>query len=122
MVVTMEQVKSIINSTEPNYEEGARLGPDALPHIETIIKTADPVLASKAAYFASFIDDEKSINTLNLAAQSNDSKVRMAAAVGSGRLKNKEKTKIILDKLRTDQDISIRTKASKYLSDIDSNQ
>ena len=40
----MEQVRSIINSTEPNYEEGAKLGPDALPHIEMLIKTADTVL------------------------------------------------------------------------------
>ena len=62
----MEQVKSIINSTEPNYEEGAKSGPDALPHIETLIKTADPVLCFlKAAYLAGFIDDEKSINTLS---------------------------------------------------------
>lgn len=121
MAVTMEQVKSIINSTEPNYEEGAKLGPDALPHIETLIKTADPVLASKAAYLASFIDDEKSVNTLSLAAQSNNSKVRLAAAVGSNHLKNKEKSKVILNKLKTDDDMSIRTKASKYLSDIDSN-
>jgi HEAT repeat protein len=120
MVVTMEQVLSIINSTEPDYKEGAKLGSDALTHIETLIKTADPILASKAAYLASFIDDEKSINTLSLATQSNVSKVRLAAAVGSSNLKNKEKTKIILNKLKTDQDISIRTKVSNYLSDIGS--
>jgi len=121
MVVTMEQVKSIINSTEPNYEEGAKLGPDALPHIETIIRTSDPILASKAAYLASFIDDEKSINVLSLAAQSNVSKVRLAAAVGSSHLKNKEKTKIILNKLKEDQDDRIKAKVLNFLEEINRN-
>lgn len=118
----MEQVKSIINSTEPNYEEGAKLGPDALPHIEMLIKTADQILASKAVYLASFIDDEESINILSLAAQSHVSKIRLAAAVGSSNLRNIEKTKIILNKLKTDKDTGIRTKALIYLSDLDSSE
>ena len=122
MVVTLEQVKAIINSTEPNYEDGAKLGREALPHIEILVKTADPVLASKAAYLASFIEDEQSVNILSLAAQSNDSKVRLAAAVGSSHLRNKENTKIILNKLKTDQDSSIRIRVLEHLSGLDTSE
>jgi hypothetical protein len=58
MVITMEQILSIINSTEPDYEEGSKLGSDAVIHLQTLINSGDPKLASKAAYLASFIDDE----------------------------------------------------------------
>jgi HEAT repeat protein len=104
MVVTIEQILFILNSTEPNYEEGAKLGAEALPHLEKLINTADSVVASKAAYFASFIDDEKSVDVLILAARSGELKVREAAVVGSNNLKNTEQRKIVLAELKNDQD------------------
>jgi hypothetical protein len=57
--ITLQQVLDKLNPDEPNYSEAAKLGPDALSYIEQIIKTADPMLASKAAYLASLVQDKE---------------------------------------------------------------
>jgi HEAT repeat protein len=114
MVVTKQQVIDMLNPDEPNYPEAAKLGPDALPHLDTLVKTADPLLASKATYLASLIQDEQSIDVLKAAAQSNHPEVRVAAAAGARNLSVTE-TKDILFKLLADEDIGVREEAMNTL-------
>jgi hypothetical protein len=114
MVVTKQQVIDMLNADEPNYPEAAKLGPDALPHLDTLVKTADPLLASKATYLASLIQGEQSLDVLRAAAQSNHPEVRVAAAAGARNL-SITVVKDILLKLLTDEDIGVREEALNSL-------
>ena len=50
MVVTMENILAVLHPYEPDYSNASTMGPEALPHLETIVKSEGPLLASKAAY------------------------------------------------------------------------
>jgi hypothetical protein len=50
MAGTFKQVIEVLNPDEPDYGSAATLGPEALPHLETIIEGDDPALAFKAAH------------------------------------------------------------------------
>ena len=80
MAVTSEQVRAVLDRDEPDYEEAARLGPDALPFLQRFVESGDPSLAPKAAYLAGRIGDPQAAPILELAAASADSSVRAAAA------------------------------------------
>jgi HEAT repeat protein len=114
MVVTLKQVKDALMPDEPNYKKtAAKFGPEALEHLETLIKT-EPLLAAKAAYTASLIQHEHSISVLRLAASSSLADVRVAAAHGSKNLRS-EKVKDILESLKNDSDEGVRLKALKSI-------
>jgi HEAT repeat protein len=124
MKVTMQQVTDILDVDEPNYPEAVRLGPGALPHLDTLVKTADAMLASKATYLASLIQDEQSINVLKTAASSKFPEVRVAAAAGARNLKSTISTagKIesnrfndLLSSLKDDNDVGVKKEALKSL-------
>ena len=51
MVVTMEKVLNAMNRFEPTYVEAKEFGPEVLPHLETLVKTVEPLLASKACIY-----------------------------------------------------------------------
>jgi HEAT repeat protein len=109
----MQQVLARLYPTEPNYAvAAAKLGPEALPHLETIIKTSESLLASKAAYLSSLIDDERSVTVLKVAAQSNHPEVRLAAASGARNLSPTSADKVLV-LLKDDQDPSVRRQVSK---------
>ena len=112
VLLTKERVLAVLYPDEPNYNEAAKLGSDALPHLANLVKGGDISLAAKAASLASFIQDEGSVDVLRSAAQSNNPHVRVAAAVGSRNLKV---TGIdsILESLLNDKDESIRRHAMK---------
>ncbi len=114
MVVTKQQIIDMLNPDEPNYREAAKLGPDALPHLDTLVKTADPLLASKATYLASFIQGEQSIDVLKAAAQSEHPEVRVAAAAGARNL-SITVVRDVLFKLLADEDIGVREEAMNSL-------
>jgi len=125
MVVTMNDVLNALNPDEPNYNIASKLGPEALPHIEKIIETADPLLASKATYLASLIDDERSISILNNASKSKYPEVRISSAHGIKNLmsteKNKNKTQSdlinrVLTDLNNDNDFGVKKAANKTIS------
>ncbi len=80
MEVTIEQVLGQINRTEPDYEQAAQLGPQALPLLLRLVQEGDPRLASRATWLAGFIDAEQSGSVLEEAARSSDPVVRRAAA------------------------------------------
>jgi HEAT repeat protein len=127
MVVTKQQVIDMLNPDEPNYPEAAKLGPDALPHLDTLVKTADPMLASKATYLASLIQGEQSIDVLKAAAQSNHPEVRVAAAAGArnlvsaaagARTLGPDRLTDLLSSLNNDQDPGVRKEATKSLKSV----
>lgn len=92
MAVELKQVREILQAEEPNYTRAARLGPEILPHLEQLILTADALLASKAAYLASQIEDEKSVELLKHAASRPEPQVRVAAAAWAGNAPAGEET------------------------------
>jgi HEAT repeat protein len=80
MAVSMKQVRAFLDAEEPDYRGVAELGPDALPHLKKLVGGTDVMLASKAAYAASLIPDERAVDVLLEAAQSEEPVVRVAAA------------------------------------------
>lgn len=107
MSVTMEQVRAVLDSEEPNYVEGAQLGLDALPHLESLVTGADTMLASKATYLASLIRGEQSVRILQEAARSESLVVRVAAA-GAVRNLDESVASDILFSLVDDQNVGVR--------------
>lgn len=107
MSVTMKQVRTVLDSEEPNYGQGAQLGLDALPYLESLVTGADPMLASKATYLASLIRGEQSVRILQEAARSESLIVRVAAA-GAARNLDESVASDILFSLVDDQNIGVR--------------
>lgn len=107
MSVTMEQVRAVLDSEEPNYVEGAQLGLGALPYLESLVTRANPMLASKATYLASLIRGEQSVRILQEAARSESLVVRVAAA-GAARNLDESIASDILFSLVDDQNIGVR--------------
>ncbi len=83
MAVGAEQVKRLLDSEEPDYQEAAKLGVDALPHLDRLVHSGDPALASKAACLAGVIGHPAAIPILEAAASSPNASVRAAAAGGA---------------------------------------
>jgi HEAT repeat protein len=115
MLVTMEQVLAELDPDEPDYENAAKLGSEALPHLEVIVKKEDALLASKATYLASFIHDKASVAVLDSAARSVHPEVRVAAAYGSRNLDLPE-VKKVLEVLKDDQDENVRNISRQLIS------
>jgi len=110
MTVTMEQVIAVLSPDEPNYDNASKLGPEALQHLEKLIKGENVELAAKATSLASLIQHENSVNVLITAAHSEHAVVRVAAAAGSKNLRISSVQKL-LDILKNDKDVTIRNRA-----------
>jgi len=117
MVVTLEQVIAVLSPEEPNYTIAAKLGPDALPHLEALVKGDDVSLAAKAASLATLIQDDRSVEILMDAAKSKHDIVRLAAATGSPNLKVKG-VDSVLKLLSTDETSSVSKHAKKSLDSL----
>lgn len=107
MPVTMEQVRAVLDPDEPNYQQARRLGPEALPHLREIVAAGEPMLASKATYLASLVDDEGSADIISQAAQSPDAVLRVAAAGAARNLPPQEASDILIQ-LVADDDVGVR--------------
>jgi len=112
MAVTMAQVRAALDPEETNYERAKALGPEALPHLEVLIKTADPMLASKAAYLAGLLAAPGSARVVAQAAASDEPTVRVAAAAAAKHLDDAE-TDEVLKPLLADADPGVRRMAKK---------
>jgi HEAT repeat protein len=110
MVITMKQVLELLNPDETDYVKAVKLGREAIPHLEILVKKSEPMLASKAAYLASLIQDKRSVNILVTAAQSKEPAVRLAAAAGCRHLSFAD-INHVLDLLKNDEDEGVRNKA-----------
>ena len=114
MSVTLNQVLSYLNSVEPDYQNAAKLGADAVPHLRKLLKDPDILLASKATYLASLISGQQSIKVLEEASISNHVEIRIAAA--SGLRNNNQVPLAIVDNLLKDQDAGVRKVTLRSLS------
>jgi HEAT repeat protein len=107
MPITMEQVRAELDRDEPNYERLARLGPAALPHLEALAQSDDPLLASKATYASSLIPGRRAAQVLQAAATSPHDTVRVAAAAGARNLDSAD-AREVLERLLGDGDTGVR--------------
>jgi HEAT repeat protein len=103
MAVSMNDVRRVLDPEEPNYDAAAKLGPDALPHLQALVTGPDSMLASKAAYAASLLEGASGESVVRAAAQSRDPVVRVAAAAAARNLPP-ESARAVLVSLATDDD------------------
>jgi hypothetical protein len=122
----MQQVLDELNGYELDYADSAtKLGSGALPHLNTIIRMANPMLASRATYLASYlIHDEQSITVLKNASRSKHPQVRLAAAAAARNLKRTKNgssdlvfnlVRELLFKLEHDKDADVQNQAIESL-------
>ena len=107
MAVTMQQVRKALDPEEPDYAEAAELGPDALPHLEKLVRQGDTMLSSKATFLAALIPHGRSANVVKLAAESGDAAVRVAAAAAARLLPDVD-AGAVLEPLLGDNDEGVR--------------
>ena len=86
MAVSMEDVRRVLDPEEPDYERAAALCKDALPHLQALDVGADPMLASKAVYAASLIEDNAAAGVVRAGARSDNPVLRVAAAAAARNL------------------------------------
>jgi HEAT repeat protein len=117
MAVTMEEVLTKLAPIEPDYEDAARLGPDAVPHLERLAEGPDTLIAAKAISLAGLIKTGRSVQLLLKASQSATPEIRVQAAWAVGNL-SPEAAQRILPILLDDADSGVRSvslKASRKL-------
>ena len=107
MAVTMADVRAILDPEEPDYAKGARLGPEAIPHLVKLAKGKDAMLAAKATSLAGMIGHDDALKVLTAAVRTKDPMVRAAAA---GALEQHEgpKAERLLAQLVNDNEPSVR--------------
>jgi len=92
MTVTMADVRAALDPDEVDYPAASALGPDALPHLMTLVSGDDPGLAAKAAYLAGTLNAADIVAT---AATSGDARVRVAAASAASMLPAPEASQVL---------------------------
>ena len=112
MPISFEQVREQLTPMEPNYSVAARLGNEALPHLERIATGKDLVIAPRAVYLAALIGGADAAPILLKAASSSSSALRIQAAANVKNLPNKTATEILLKAL-SDADPGVRKYALK---------
>jgi hypothetical protein len=112
MTVSMKDVRAALDPDEPNYDEAARLGPEALPHLDALVSSGDVMLATKATFLASLIKDAKAVEIVRKAAQSEAPAMRVAAAVAASNLTASGASDVLVD-LVADPDPGVRKVARK---------
>ena len=112
MAVTLEQVRQLLEAEEPDAKFVARLGPQIVPHLKTLITGADSELAVKAAYVATLINDDSAVELLKEAARSPSPLVRVAVASGLRNVTRPGGTAVMMA-LLDDRDTGVRKLAIK---------
>jgi HEAT repeat protein len=112
MAITFEQVRSALIPEEPDYQSAAALGVEALPHLRSMVDGGEPMLAAKAAYLASLIDDEGAVEILLAAAANPEPSVRVAAAAATRNLAP-SRAEVVQATLSSDDDPGVRAKNAK---------
>ena len=113
MAVSMKRVRAALDPEEPDYAAAAaQLGADAVPHLQTLIQGDDPMLASKAVYLASLIQDERTPDLVRQAAQHDDPVIRVAAASAARNMDAQVASEVLVG-LVADDDPGVRKVARK---------
>jgi HEAT repeat protein len=110
MATTIDDVRAVLDPDEPDYAAAAGLGREAIPHLIALVNQTDASLASKAAYLASLIGTDESVQVLREAATSEHPEVRVAAAAGAQNVHGPAVTDLLLSLVR-DQDYGVRRTA-----------
>lgn len=110
MPVTMKDVRAVLDSEEPNYKQGAKLGAEAAPHLRELVNSGDELLAAKAAYLASLIEGAQDV--VAAAAKNPNDAVRVAAAAASKNLPADQAADVLVG-LMGDLDPGVRKTALK---------
>lgn len=110
MPVELHDVLRQLDTDEPNYTVLAALGPEAVPHLLVLVRGDDPGLASKAAYLASLIQSDDSMEVLRTAATSSHESVRVAVAAGLRNVATPQALPLT-DRLLDDADAGVRKQA-----------
>jgi hypothetical protein len=112
-MASLEEIRRMIDKDELDYPALAiELGAAALPQLKTLVAEDQPRIAPKAAYLASLIEGEGSIEIIELAAGSRHEVVRVAAAAAAASLPGNQGVKTTLRLLR-DLDEGVRIRALK---------
>lgn len=114
MPVTMEQVREQLEPIEPDYVEAAMLGPDAMPFLDQIANSDDPMLAPRAVHLASLIGGDHAVRILRRATGSRDPVMRVQAAAVARHLPREAAEDILLNAL-DDTDAGVRNFALKTI-------
>lgn len=107
MAVTMEDVRRALDPEEVNYPKAARLGPEALPHLQVLAQSDDVMLASKATYLASLIGGDRAARIVEDSGSHPDPVLRVAAASGVKNLRE-DLAAPIVERLLADRDLGVR--------------
>jgi HEAT repeat protein len=117
-MITFEQVQAAVGPAEPDYEAAARLGPEALPHLDRLIFAGeDMALAMKATSLVGCIRDPQTPYILRRAALHQWPQVRAAAAHAARQLNADDAPEVLLPLLR-DLDPAIRKVALRSVPTI----
>lgn len=109
MTITIEQIRSYLDSEEPNYEAATGLGKEALPLLAELAGGSDTLLAAKATHLASLIGaDGTAVDVIAIAAKSRTASVRAAAAAAINNVAISADVTRVLSKLLTDRDPGVR--------------
>jgi HEAT repeat protein len=112
MAITLEEVRALLDAEEPDYAALARLGPQILPHLRTLIAGGDEYFAIKAASLASGINDARAVPVLHDAAKSASPRVRLAVAAGIKDITHPSVSGVLMA-LLNDADHGVRSLALK---------
>jgi len=112
MAVTFEQVRAQLTPVEPNYVVAARLGIEALPHLEQIAAGKDLVIAPRAVYLAGLIGGASASKILLEAAASSFVALRIQAVANIKNLPREIAAEILMKSL-SDRDPGVRKYALK---------
>jgi hypothetical protein len=112
MATTMNDVRAVLGSDEPNYDKAASMGPEIVPFLEELVRGENSELASKAASLAGKLTGDSGVSVMKLAAESADPIVRVAAAGAAQGLSDTEASDV-LDLLVDDADVGVQKTALK---------
>lgn len=107
MAITIRTIKALLESDEPDYAAGKKLGKAALPLLKKLASQKDSMLASKAVCLAGMIGGEESLPTIEQASRHADITIRVAAAYAVQHLK-KGLADDVLTRLLGDKDIGVQ--------------
>ncbi|OGB25973.1 MAG: hypothetical protein A3I66_09790 [Burkholderiales bacterium RIFCSPLOWO2_02_FULL_57_36] len=110
----MEQVREKLERIEPDYTEAATLGPDAMPFLEQLVNSDDPLFAPRAVHLASLIGGDNAVRLLLNAVRSPVTIIRVQAAAAARNLPNQDAESILLKAL-DDADSGVRNFALKSI-------
>ena len=117
MAITMQQVLARLDTDEPEYAALAALGPEAVPHLKVLVRSDDPGIAAKAAYLATLIESNESVDVMEAACASPHETVRVAAAAGMRNL-SPAQAGVWADRMLDDDDPGVRKQALKTITDL----